>query len=94
MPGFRFRPPGIARIDGPIQLNEIVVSVGVEPASECRYDAGRYRATQTVRIGERYYTVADPRLMIGKLDTVKVVAAITLSNARSVRRSAPTTLAL
>src|SRR5581483_10290872 len=68
------RAAGIALIDRCVDLDEVVVRVGVDVASLRRDYTGRYSFTQAEGVANDHDPIADPGRLVGECDKRKVVA--------------------
>src|SRR2546427_11106371 len=62
--GVEGRATGVARVNGRVDLDEIVVRTAADVAAAGRDDAGGHGAAETERITDREHPIADPGLAI------------------------------
>ena len=88
------RAARIARVDGSIDLQEVVIGSSANVASARGHDARRHGAAEAERIADCEHPVADPGALSASLTWEKSLRPSTLIKAMSVRELVPITLAL
>ena len=56
------RAAGVAWVDGCVGLDEILIALDAQPrAPQSAHDAGRHRLTETERVADGHYEIANPQ---------------------------------